>query len=157
MLAGKRIVICGFGDVGKGSAQAMKAAGAIVFVTEVDPICALQACMEGFQVVRLSTVVSTADIFITTTDSNKYQVGKVYVLPKELDEKVARLHLSNLGDELTELTCEQADYIDVNIAGLFKPETYVWTEFLVVDPQAVNALRVFSTSLWMARSYLYPL
>ncbi|CCI50303.1 unnamed protein product [Albugo candida] len=223
MLAGKRIVICGFGDVGKGSAQAMKAAGAIVFVTEVDPICALQACMEGFQVVRLSTVVSTADIFITTTgnkdiimaadmakmknnaivgnighfdneidmagvlnttrrynikpqvdrfvfpdghgviilaegrllnlgcatghpsfvmsnsftnqtlaqielwkekDSNKYQVGKVYVLPKELDEKVARLHLSNLGAELTELTCDQADYIGVNIAGPFKPETY---------------------------------
>lgn len=223
MLAGKRIVICGFGDVGKGSAQAMKAAGAIVFVTEVDPICALQACMEGFQVVRLSTVVSTADIFITTTgnkdiimaadmakmknnaivgnighfdneidmagvlnttrrynikpqvdrfvfpdghgviilaegrllnlgcstghpsfvmsnsftnqtlaqielwkekDSNKYQVGKVYVLPKELDEKVARLHLSNLGAELTELTCEQADYIDVNIAGPFKPDTF---------------------------------
>merc|ERR1739844_529502 len=67
MLAGKRIVICGFGDVGKGSAQAMKAAGAIVFVTEVDPICALQACMEGFQVVRLETVVAKADIFITTT------------------------------------------------------------------------------------------
>ena len=57
-------------------------------------------------------------------DSNKYQVGKVYVLPKELDEKVARLHLSNLGAELTELTCEQADYIGVNIAGPFKPETY---------------------------------
>mmetsp|Transcript_20914 Transcript_20914/g.35267 ORF Transcript_20914/g.35267 Transcript_20914/m.35267 type:complete len:476 (-) Transcript_20914:431-1858(-) len=67
MIAGKRAVICGFGDVGKGCAQAMKAAGAVVFVTEVDPICALQASMEGFQVVRLSTVVATADIFITTT------------------------------------------------------------------------------------------
>jgi adenosylhomocysteinase len=67
MLAGKRVVICGYGDVGKGCAQAMKAAGSIVFVTEIDPICALQAAMEGFSVVRLQTVVSFADIFITTT------------------------------------------------------------------------------------------
>jgi adenosylhomocysteinase len=67
MIAGKRAVICGFGDVGKGCAQAMKAAGAIVYVTEVDPICALQAAMEGFSVVRLETVVGFADIFITTT------------------------------------------------------------------------------------------
>ena len=67
MIAGKKAVICGYGDVGKGCAQAMKAAGAVVFVTEVDPICALQASMEGFQVVRLSTVVECADIFITTT------------------------------------------------------------------------------------------
>lgn len=223
MLAGKRVVICGFGDVGKGSAQAMKAAGAVVFVTEVDPICALQACMEGFQVVRLDTVVSTADIFITTTgnkdiimtkdmakmknnaivgnighfdneidmaglqavtkrqnikpqvdrfifedghavivlaegrllnlgcatghpsfvmsnsftnqtlaqielwtekDSGKYQTGKVYVLPKHLDEKVARLHLANLGAELTVLSDEQAEYIGVSPQGPFKPETY---------------------------------
>jgi adenosylhomocysteinase len=67
MISGKKAVICGFGDVGKGCAQAMKAAGAIVFITEIDPICALQAAMEGFQVVRLETVVETADIFITTT------------------------------------------------------------------------------------------
>jgi adenosylhomocysteinase len=67
MLAGKRAVICGFGDVGKGCAQAMKAAGSIVYVTEVDPICALQAAMEGFRVVRLSSVLAEADIFITTT------------------------------------------------------------------------------------------
>jgi len=67
MIAGKRIVICGFGDVGKGCAEAMKAAGGIVYVTEVDPICALQAAMQGYRVVRLSTVVSEADIFITTT------------------------------------------------------------------------------------------
>ncbi len=223
MLAGKRIVICGFGDVGKGSAQAMKAAGAIVFVTEVDPICALQACMEGFQVVRLETVIATADIFITTTgnkdiimasdmkkmknnaivgnighfdneidlaglmkitkrvnikpqvdrfifeddhgiivlaegrllnlgcatghpsfvmsnsftnqtlaqielwaskDSGKYEVGKVYVLPKVLDEKVARLHLENLGAELTVLRNDQAEYIGVKPEGPYKPETY---------------------------------
>lgn len=223
MLAGKRIVICGFGDVGKGSAQAMKAAGAIVYVTEVDPICALQACMEGFQVVRLETVISTADIFITTTgnkdiimcenmkkmknnaivgnvghfdneidmasliaatkrenikpqvdrfefadghgiivlaegrllnlgcatghpsfvmsasftnqtlaqielwterESGKYENGKVYVLPKLLDEKVARLHLEKLGAELTTLSGEQADYIGVKSEGPYKPETY---------------------------------
>lgn len=67
MLAGKRAVICGFGDVGKGCAHAMKSAGSIVYVTEVDPICALQAAMEGFRVVRLETVVKEADIFITTT------------------------------------------------------------------------------------------
>merc|ERR1712146_587577 len=67
MLAGKKAVICGYGDVGKGCAQAMKAAGSIVYVTEIDPICALQAAMEGFAVVRLETVVDQADIFITTT------------------------------------------------------------------------------------------
>ncbi|KAK1943915.1 Adenosylhomocysteinase [Phytophthora citrophthora] len=223
MLAGKRVVICGFGDVGKGCAQAMKAAGSIVYVTEVDPICALQACMEGFQVVRLESVVSEADIFITTTgnkdiimatdmikmknnaivgnighfdneidmagvtniakrqnikpqvdrfifedghaviilaegrllnlgcatghpsfvmsnsftnqtlaqielwkerDTGKYATGKVYVLPKELDEKVARLHLDNLGAQLTVLSDEQAEYIGVKPTGPFKPETY---------------------------------
>lgn len=223
MLAGKRVVICGFGDVGKGCAQSMKAAGAVVFVTEVDPICALQACMEGFQVVRLETVVNTADIFITTTgnkdiimatdmakmknnaivgnighfdneidmaglmkitkcenikpqvdrfvfedghgvivlaqgrllnlgcatghpsfvmsssftnqtlaqielwterESGKYKTGKVYVLPKELDEKVARLHLDNLGAELTVLSKDQADYIGVKVEGPYKPQAY---------------------------------
>lgn len=67
MIAGKRAVICGFGDVGKGCAQAMKAAGAIVYVTEIDPICALQAAMEGFSVVKLSSVLASGDIFITTT------------------------------------------------------------------------------------------
>merc|ERR1712172_385864 len=67
MIAGKVVVICGYGDVGKGSAQAMKACGARVMVTEVDPICALQACMEGFQVVRLDDVIGVADIFVTTT------------------------------------------------------------------------------------------
>merc|ERR1711978_57054 len=67
MIAGKIVVICGYGDVGKGSAQAMKACGARVVVTEIDPICALQATMEGFQVVRLGDVIHEADIFITTT------------------------------------------------------------------------------------------
>jgi adenosylhomocysteinase len=223
MIAGKRAVICGFGDVGKGCAQAMKAAGAIVFVTEVDPICALQAAMEGFSVVKLETVVSKADIFITTTGNKgiimyadmakmkhnaivgnighfdneidmdalykdttrqnikpqvdrfvfpdghgvivlaegrllnlgcatghpsfvmsssftnqtlaqielwtnktngKYKKGEVYVLPKELDEKVARLHLSALGVELTELSKEQADYIGVKVEGPYKPSHY---------------------------------
>merc|ERR1711876_125512 len=72
MIAGKQVVICGFGDVGKGCAQAMKACGARVVVTEVDPICALQACMEGYEVKRLSSVIKTADIFVTATGN--YQI-----------------------------------------------------------------------------------
>jgi adenosylhomocysteinase len=223
MLAGKTVVICGYGDVGKGSAAAMKAAGSVVFVTEIDPICALQACMEGYSVKPLDTLLEKADIIITTTGNKgiireehmskmknnaivgnighfdneiemaeleaattrenikpqvdrfvypdghgiivlaegrllnlgcatghpsfvmsnsftnqtlaqlelwkeratgKYQKGKVYVLPKELDEMVARLHLGNLGAELTTLSTEQADYIGVNVQGPYKPETY---------------------------------
>ncbi|KAA0154129.1 hypothetical protein FNF27_04317 [Cafeteria roenbergensis] len=226
MLAGKRAVVAGFGDVGKGCAQALKAAGCVVYVTEVDPICALQACMEGFRVLRLESVVAEADIFITTTGNKDiitvdsmhkmknnaivgnighfdneidmagvegfpgivrenikpqvdrfvfpdtgrgviilaegrllnlgcatghpsfvmsasftnqtlaqielwtkrgtgaYEHGKVYVLPKHLDEKVARLHLEKLGAELTELSKEQADYINVKVEGPYKPETY---------------------------------
>eukprot|EP00744_Colponema_vietnamica_P000715 GILI01001257.1.p2 GENE.GILI01001257.1~~GILI01001257.1.p2 ORF type:complete len:499 (+),score=180.11 GILI01001257.1:91-1497(+) len=225
MLGGKRVVICGFGDVGKGCAAAMKGAGARVMVTEVDPICALQACMEGYQVVRLESVVESADIFITATGNKdiltaehmskmknnaivgnighfdneidmaglekivgikrvniksqvdrwvfpdghgvlvlaegrllnlgcatghpsfvmscsftnqtvaqielwtnrttgKYQRGRVYLLPKELDEKVARLHLTSLGAELTELSDDQASYIGVPKNGPYKPDTY---------------------------------
>lgn len=221
MIAGKQVVICGFGDVGKGCALAMKNCGARVVVTEVDPICALQACMEGFEVKKLSSVVGTADIFVTATgnkdiimasdmaqmknnaivgnighfdneidmagldkypgiksveikaqvdryefpdghgiivlaqgrllnlgcatghpsfvmscsfsnqalaqidlwenrNTEKYVKGKVYILPKELDEKVARLHLPALGAELTDLSQNQADYIDVSVAGPYK-------------------------------------
>jgi adenosylhomocysteinase len=229
MLSGKKVVICGFGDVGKGSAQSMKAQAAVVYVTEIDPICALQACMEGFQVATLDDMVSTADVFITTTGNkdiitcdhmskmknnaivgnighfdneiqmeklaaatkrmnikpqcdkfifpdghgvivlaegrllnlgcatghpsfvmsnsftnqtlaqlelrkayleagsdktkSRYQ-NKVYLLPKELDEKVARLHLGQLGANLTELSKEQADYIGVKVEGPYKPSTY---------------------------------
>jgi adenosylhomocysteinase len=223
MIAGKRAVICGYGDVGKGCAQAMKAAGAICYVTEVDPICALQAAMEGFRVVKLSTVVHEVDIVITTTGNkdiimtadmakmknnaivgnighfdneidmaglmkattrvnikpqvdkfvfpdghgiivlaegrllnlgcatghpsfvmsssftnqtlaqielwsnrgtSKYETGKVYILPKHLDEKVARLHLGSLGVELTELSADQAEYIGVAVTGPYKPAHY---------------------------------
>eukprot|EP00595_Chromulina_sp_UTEXLB2642_P003749 CAMPEP_0196765618 /NCGR_PEP_ID=MMETSP1095-20130614/10177_1 /TAXON_ID=96789 ORGANISM="Chromulina nebulosa, Strain UTEXLB2642" /NCGR_SAMPLE_ID=MMETSP1095 /ASSEMBLY_ACC=CAM_ASM_000446 /LENGTH=478 /DNA_ID=CAMNT_0042123985 /DNA_START=30 /DNA_END=1466 /DNA_ORIENTATION=+ len=223
MIAGKRVVICGFGDVGKGCAQAMKSAGAIVYVTEVDPICALQAAMEGFSVVRLETVLKFVDITITTTgnkdiilyehmaqmknnsivgnighfdneidmlnlikntkrenikpqvdrfvfpdghgvivlaegrllnlgcatghpsfvmsssftnqtlaqielwankETNKYEPNKVYILPKHLDEKVARLHLESLGVELTQLSKDQADYIGVPVEGPYKPSHY---------------------------------
>ena len=228
MLAGKKIVICGYGDVGKGCAQAMKAAGARVFVTEIDPICALQACMEGFSVVTLEDMLAEGDIFITTTgnkdiilkkhmskmknnailgnighfdneidvsnlnkdksitrtvikpetsgavDKYTFKSGnsiillaqgrllnlsnatghpsfvmsnsftnqvlaqidlweqrekpkyekQVYVLPKELDEKVARLHLDKLGAKLTRLRPDQADYIGVPIEGPYKPESY---------------------------------
>jgi adenosylhomocysteinase len=223
MMAGKRVLICGYGDVGKGCAQAMKAAGSIVFVAEVDPICALQAAMEGFQVKTMESVVSFIDIIITTTGNkdiimadsmekmkdncivgnighfdneidmlnlmartervnikpqvdkfifpdghgvivlaegrllnlgcatghpsfvmsssftnqtlaqvefwtkrgtNEYKSGEVYVLPKHLDEKVARLHLGSLGVELTKLSKEQADYIGVAVDGPYKPGHY---------------------------------
>ncbi|MEQ5790217.1 adenosylhomocysteinase [Muricauda sp. NFXS6] len=221
MLAGKRVVVAGYGDVGKGTAASFRGAGAIVTVTEIDPICALQACMDGFEVKKLETVVPNADIVITTTgnkdiireehfralkdkaivcnighfdneidmawlngnygntkDEIKPQVDKytidgkdiiilaegrlvnlgcatghpsfvmsnsftnqtlaqielwkhsdkyaneVYMLPKHLDEKVAKLHLSRLGAELTELNKEQADYIGVKVEGPFKPEYY---------------------------------
>jgi adenosylhomocysteinase len=219
MMAGKVAVVCGYGDVGKGSAASLKGAGARVKVTEVDPICALQAAMDGFEVVTLEDVASTADIFITTTgnkdvirlehmremkdmaivgnighfdneiqvtalknfkwDNIKPQVdmiefpggkrmillsegrllnlgnatghpsfvmsasftnqvlaqielyargeqyqNEVYVLPKHLDEKVAKLHLAKLGATLSELSTEQADYIGVSQTGPFKPEHY---------------------------------
>ena len=221
MLAGKRVVVAGYGDVGKGTAASFKGAGSIVTVTEIDPICALQACMDGFEVKQLETVVGNADIVITTTgnkdiirpehfkamrdkvivcnighfdneidmawlnenygstkDEIKPQVDKytingkdiillaegrlvnlgcatghpsfvmsnsftnqtlaqielwknsgaykneVYMLPKHLDEKVAKLHLSRLGAELTELREDQAEYIGVTVKGPFKPEYY---------------------------------
>ncbi len=221
MLAGKRVVVAGYGDVGKGTAASFRGAGSIVTVTEIDPICALQACMDGFEVKKLETVVSNADIIITTTgnkdiireehfralkdkaivcnighfdneidmawlngaygdtkDEIKPQVDKytidgkdviilaegrlvnlgcatghpsfvmsnsftnqtlaqielwnhsdkykneVYMLPKHLDEKVAKLHLARLGAELTELNEEQAAYIGVKVEGPFKPEYY---------------------------------
>jgi len=224
MIAGKKVVILGYGDVGKGCTQAMRAAGARVYVTEVDPICALQACMEGYAVVKLETIVKEGDIFVTCTGNKdiimahhmaqmknnaivgnighfdnevdmdglekfpgikriniKPQVDKwvfpdghgiiilaegrllnlgcatghpsfvmsnsftnqviaqidlwenkeslkyakdVFVLPKELDEKVARLHLPALGAELTELSSNQASYIGVKVEGPYKKEDY---------------------------------
>jgi adenosylhomocysteinase len=219
MMAGKTAVVCGYGDVGKGSAASLRGAGARVKVTEVDPICALQAAMDGFEVVTLETAAPTADIVITTTGNkdvvtiehmrslkdmaivgnighfdNEIQVealrnfkwtnikpqvdmiefpggnrmillseGRllnlgnatghpsfvmsasftnqvlaqielwtrpdaydkdVYVLPKHLDERVARLHLAKLGVELTELSPAQADYIGVKTTGPYKPEHY---------------------------------
>jgi adenosylhomocysteinase len=222
MLAGKVAVVCGYGDVGKGCAQALKGQGARVIITEIDPINALQAAMEGYQVTTLEDVVETADIFITATGNfdiitvdhmarmkDKAIVGnighfdneidmaglkkyagverinikpqydeyvfpdghsvmilaegrllnlgcatghpsfvmsasftnqvmaqielhtkadqyekKVYVLPKKLDEKVARLHLDKLGVKLTRLTDKQAEYIGVPLEGPYKPEHY---------------------------------
>ena len=222
MIGGKVAVVCGFGEVGKGCAQALRGQGARVVVTEIDPICALQAAMEGYAVRKLESVVQSADIFITTTgnfdiltaehmgrmkdkaivanighfdneidmaglakmpgirkinikpqydewvfedghsilvlaegrlmnlgcatghpsfvmsasftnqvlaqielqkNQDQYE-NKVYVLPKKLDEEVARLHLDHLSVELTELTQEQADYIGVPIEGPYKPEHY---------------------------------
>jgi adenosylhomocysteinase len=219
MIAGKRVVICGYGNVGKGCAEAFKSQGARVTVTEIDPICALQAAMAGFDVLPIEDVVASADIFITTTGNvdvitiehmramkdcaivgnighfdNEIQVealrnlkwtnikpqvdqisfadgkriillaegrllnlgcatghsafvmsasftnqvmaqielwnnhkkyeNKVYILPKELDEKVATLHLEKLGMKLTKLSKKQADYINVDAAGPFKSENY---------------------------------
>ena len=99
MLAGKRVVVCGYGDVGKGTAASFRGAGSIVTVTEIDPICALQAAMEAYG-------------------------NEVYMLPKHLDEKVAALHLKKLSVELETLSPEQADYIGVSVEGPFKPEYY---------------------------------
>jgi adenosylhomocysteinase len=222
MIAGKLAVVFGFGEVGKGCAQALRGQGARVVITEIDPICALQACMEGYQVVTIEDVLSSADIFITATgnfniitadhmskmkdkaivanighfDNEIDMAGlkkingikrvnikpqydewvfpdghsvmilaegrlmnlgcatghpsfvmsssftnqvmaqielygntgayekKVYVLPKALDEKVARLHLGKLGARLTTLTSEQAAYIGVPVEGPYKPELY---------------------------------
>jgi adenosylhomocysteinase len=221
MLAGKRVTVCGYGDVGKGTAASFKGAGSIVTVTEIDPICALQAAMDGFEVKKLETVVGNSDIIITTTgnkdiiqgrhfeamkdkvivcnighfdneidmawlnkehgntkDTIKPQVDKyniagndiiilaegrlvnlgcatghpsfvmsnsftnqtlaqielwtnrdayeneVYMLPKHLDEKVAKLHLAKIGVELTELRSDQASYIGVTVEGPYKPEHY---------------------------------
>jgi adenosylhomocysteinase len=221
MLAGKRVVVCGYGDVGKGTAASFKGTGAIVTVTEIDPICALQAAMDGFEVKKLENIVQNADIIITTTGNkdivqgkhfgalkdkaivcnighfdneidmawlnknygntkveikpqvDKYTIGdkeiiilaegrlvnlgcatghpsfvmsnsftnqtlaqlelwnnrdayenKVYMLPKHLDEKVARLHLAKIGVELETLREDQAEYIGVNVEGPFKPEYY---------------------------------
>ena len=219
MIAGKVVLVLGYGDVGKGCAQSLRGLGATVWVTEIDPICALQASMEGYRVVRMDDVCDQVDIFVTATGnfgviqhdhmvkmkneaivcnighfdneidvagleqyeweeikpqvdhvifpdgkriillakgrlvnlgcatghpsfvmSNSFtnqvlaqielftkrdEYGKdVYVLPKHLDEKVARLHLDRIGANLTELTKEQADYINVSVDGPYKPEHY---------------------------------
>jgi len=220
MIAGKVAVVAGYGDVGKGSAQALRALSAQVWVTEVDPICALQAAMEGYRVVTMDYAKDKADIFVTATgnigvitrehmlcmkenaivcnighfdseidiagiqdakwneikplvdhvtlingrkiivlakgrlvnlgcgtghpsfvmsnsftnqvlaqiemfnNTDKYQAGQLYLLPKHLDEKVAQLHLGQLGAQLTILTKNQAQYIGVTVAGPFKSETY---------------------------------
>ncbi len=223
MIAGKVVVIAGFGDVGKGCAQSMRGYGARVLVTEIDPINALQAAMEGYEVVTMEEAAPMGDIFVTATgccdvitgehmqamkdnaivcnighfdseidvawltsqkniteinikpqvdkfvwdngktlillsrgrlvnlgnahghpsfvmstsftnqvlaqlsiwnETDKYQSGKVYTLPKSLDEEVARLHLDKLGVKLTKLTKKQADYLSVPVDGPFKPENY---------------------------------
>ncbi|NBP30060.1 MAG: adenosylhomocysteinase [Flavobacteriia bacterium] len=221
MMAGKVAVVCGYGDVGKGSAASLQGSGARVIVTEIDPICALQAAMDGFEVKRLDTVIGLADIIVTATGNKSIVTGKhfeamkdkaivcnighfdneidmawlnskygstkmeikpqvdlynvngndiivlaegrlvnlgcatghpsfvmsnsftnqtlaqlelwhhsdkyendVYTLPKHLDEKVARLHLSKIGVELEVLSTEQADYIGVDVKGPFKSDHY---------------------------------
>ncbi|MEM6990996.1 MAG: adenosylhomocysteinase, partial [Myxococcota bacterium] len=224
MVAGKVAVVAGYGDVGKGCADAMKGLGARVLITEIDPICALQAAMEGYQVVTMDDAAKDADIVVTATgcdsvvtkahmeamkdeailcnighfdseieiaalendpeikeinikpqvdrfvfpsgkgllvlargrlvnlgcatghpsfvmsssftnqvlaqialwqnEDNQYETGKVYVLPKKLDEEVARLHLDKLGAKLSKLTQKQADELGIPVDGPFKPEFY---------------------------------
>ena len=220
MIAGKVAVVAGYGDVGKGSAQALRALSAQVWVTEADPICALQAAMEGFRVVTMEYAADKCDIFVTATgnvdvitrahmdamknnaivcnighfdteidvagikdcewenikpqvdhvifpsgkriillaegrlvnlgcgtghpsfvmsnsftnqvmaqidlynNTSKYETGRLYLLPKHLDEKVARLHLEQIGAELTTMTPKQAAYISVTVDGPYKPDTY---------------------------------
>jgi adenosylhomocysteinase len=220
MIAGKIAVVAGYGDVGKGSAQALRALSAQVWVTEVDPICALQAAMEGYRVVTMEYDADKADIFVTATgnvdvitrahmdrmknnaivcnighfdteidvagikdcawenikpqvdhvilpsgkriillaegrlvnlgcgtghpsfvmsnsftnqvlaqielftNSGAYQSGQLYLLPRHIDEKVARLHLGQIGAELTQLSPKQAAYISVTVDGPYKPDTY---------------------------------
>jgi adenosylhomocysteinase len=220
MIAGKIAVVAGYGDVGKGSAQALRALSAQVWVTEVDPICALQAAMEGYRVVTMEYAADKADIFVTATgnvdvitrahmdrmknnaivcnighfdteidvagikdcawenikpqvdhvilpngkriillaegrlvnlgcgtghpsfvmsnsftnqvlaqielftNSGAYQSGQLYLLPRHIDEKVARLHLGQIGAELTQLSPKQAAYISVTVDGPYKPDTY---------------------------------
>jgi adenosylhomocysteinase len=220
MIAGKTAVVCGYGDVGKGSAQALRALSAQVWITEVDPICALQAAMEGYRVVTMEYAADKADIFVTATGNvdvitrehmlqmkhnaivcnighfdseidiagiqdlewteikplvdhvtlpsgrqiivlakgrlvnlgcatghpsyvmsnsftnqvlaqielwtrpDAYQKGQLYLLPRHLDEQVARLHLAKIGAELSTLTARQAEYIHVPVEGPYKPDTY---------------------------------
>ena len=219
MLAGKSVVVCGYGDVGKGSAESLRSQGARVTVTEIDPICALQASMEGYEVTTMDEMASKADVFVTATgnkdiitidhmremkdraivcnighfdseiqvnalknlkwhnvkpqvdeiefpdgkkiillaegrlvnlgcatghpsfvmsasfsnqvlaqielwNNNKNYEKKVYVLPKNLDEKVASLHLEKLGVKLTKLTEDQGDYLGLSPQGPFKPDHY---------------------------------
>merc|ERR1711935_1083216 len=223
MIGGKTALICGYGDVGKGCAFAMRGAGARVLITEIDPICALQACMEGFQVVAMDSVVGEIDIFTSATgnfdiitlahmkkmknnaivgnighfdneidmnglenmkgikvenikpqvdrfvfpdghgvivlasgrlvnlgcatghpsfvmsnsfcnqtlaqlelwgNTSKYETGKVYMLPKHLDEKVAELHLAAIDVKLTKLSDDQSEYTGIPVGGPYKPEYY---------------------------------
>ncbi len=220
MIAGKIAVVAGYGDVGKGSAASLRGLGARVWITEIDPICALQAAMEGYYVTTMDFAAEHANIFVTATGNinvithehmrkmkhnsivcnighfdseidvasleqyeweeikpqvdhvifpdgkriillakgrlvnlgcgtghpsyvmsnsftnqvlaqiemynnySNYEIGKLYLLPKQLDEKVAKLHLAQIGAHLTELTPEQANYIGVEVAGPYKPETY---------------------------------
>jgi adenosylhomocysteinase len=223
MIAGKVVVVAGYGDVGKGCAQAMRGLGARVVITEIDPICALQACMEGYQVMTMDEAAPIGDIFVTATgccdvitakhmlqmkddailcnighfnteidmqwletnpdirivnikplvdrfilpngrslivlargrlvnlgcatghpsfvmsnsftnqalaqltlytETEKYERGKVYVLPKKWDEEVARLHLDKLGAKLDRLTEKQAQYLGISVDGPYKPDHY---------------------------------
>merc|ERR1712173_292246 len=120
MMGGKTVVICGYGDVGKGSAQSMKACGARVMVTEVDPICALQACMEGFQVVRLNDVIGEVDIFVTTTGN------KDIIMLDQMKKMKNNAIVGNIGhfdNEIDMAGLESSGAKKIEI----KPQVHKWT------------------------------
>ena len=133
MIAGKICLVLGYGDVGKGCAQSLRGLGATVWVTEIDPICALQASMEGYRVVTLEEAASVADIFVTAT-------GNYHVLTHDhlramknqaivcnighFDNEIDVASLERIGARLTTLTEKQADYIGVPVEGPYKPERY---------------------------------
>ena len=117
MLAGKKVVICGYGDVGKGCAQSMKAAGAVVYVTEVDPICALQACMEGFSVVTLDEMLSDGDIFITTTGN------KDIIMKDHISKMKNNAIIGNIGHFDNEIDVFSLNSDKDFVRTVIKPET----------------------------------
>jgi len=120
MLAGKTVVVCGYGDVGKGCAQAMKAAGARVQITEIDPICALQACMEGYQVVRLDDVVGDADIFVTTTGN------KDIIMRADMERMKNNAIVGNIGHFDNEIDMAGLEHDDRLVRDQIKPQVDRW-------------------------------
>src|SRR5699024_6714951 len=121
MLAGKRVVVCGYGDVGKGTAASFRGAGSIVTVTEIDPICALQAAMDGFEVKRLETVIKTADIVITTTGNKDIVRGQHFEAMKD------KTVVSNIGhfDNEIDVACLNDNYGDTKVE--IKPQVDKYT------------------------------
>eukprot|EP00903_Cladosiphon_okamuranus_P004517 g4515.t1 len=122
LMSGKKALVIGYGDVGKGSALSLRQEGMIVRVSEIDPICAMQACMDGFEVLAQMHLFSQA--YAGKTEAEKAELLRVEVLPKNLDEEVAAYMVGGFGGTITKLSPEQADYIGVSVKGPYKPESY---------------------------------